>query len=288
MAHSVAKVSNITIMKALFLTFGDGSTEFRAAAIRLAEQAKSIGVFSSVVCLNHESLLQVSEEYVLAQSSIINLDTYPTFFRAAKAWVVQAGLLGKFGEFDLVCYADAGCEIASNRITRLVLIKSMQKALLHGGLAEQLPLSERSWTKKRTMEYFHPSEADALSGQVQSGLSFWRVDNKNIELATRWCLLSDSKLNLWQNSKNRSDEEEYFKEHRHDQSIFSLLWKQAGLLVEPVNSQWTLRLPNIRSASIPIHTIRNRTGTSKLTRLSNSNFAAILGLGINLLGKVKR
>lgn len=275
-------------MKALFLTFGDGSTEFRAAAIRLAKQAKSIGVFSSVVSLNHESLLQVSPEYALAQSSIINLDTYPTFFRAAKAWVVQAGLLGKFGEFDLVCYADAGCEIVSNRISRLVLQKTMRKAFLRGGLAEQLPLSERSWTKKSTMDYFHPSEADALSGQVQSGLSYWRVESKNIELANRWCLLSDCELDLWQDPQNRSAEEEYFKEHRHDQSIFSLLWKQAGLPVVPVNSQWELRIPNIRSACIPIHTIRNRTGTSKLTRLSKSNFTAILGVALNLFVKVKQ
>ena len=272
-------------MKSLFLTFGDGSPEFKAAAMRLAEQATSIGVFSSVVSLNHEKLLKASPQYKIAQSSIVKLDNYPTYFRAAKAWIVQAGLLGKFGKFDLICYADSGCEILTNHVTRFVLKKTLRKAFLQGGLAEQLPFPERNWTKKSTLDYFYPSEAVALSGQVQSTLSYWRVDSKNVELANQWCLLSDSTLDLWQNPKNMSAEEEYFVAHRHDQSIFSLLWKQAGLPTVPVNSQWTLRLPSIRSACIPIHTIRNRTGVSKLARLSSSNFIAILGATINLFSK---
>lgn len=136
-------------MKSLFLTFGDGSADFRAAAERLAGQATSTGVFCSVVSLNNESLLQASPEYALAQSSIFNLASYPTFFRAAKAWVIQAGLLGRFGEFDLVCYADAGCEINSNRITRIVLKRNKQRALLLGGLAEQTAYAEKIGLRKK-------------------------------------------------------------------------------------------------------------------------------------------
>jgi len=274
-------------MKSLFLTFGDGSSDFRAAAERLAGQARSIRVFSSVVSLNHESLLAVSPEYVAAQPSMTALESYPTFFRAAKAWVVQAGLTGKFGEFDLICYADAGCEIISNRITRIVLIRNMQRAFLLGGLAEQIPLAERYWTKKRTMDYFNASEAHGLSGQVASTLSYLPVNSVSIELANRWCLLSDYQLDLWQDPKNRDDEIESFKEHRHDQSIFSLLWKQAKLPVIPMNGQYSLRLAAIRSACVPIISIRNRTGTSKLSKASKSSWIAILGLILNLIGKYK-
>jgi len=276
-------------MKTLFLTFGDGSPEYRAAAKRLIEQAKNIGVFSSALSLDHESLVRASPEYAIAQTSIMKLDSYPTYFRAAKSWVIQAGLLGRFGEFDLVCYADAGCEIAVNRISRQVLKNNFKKAYLHGGLAEQLPLhlSERNWTKKKTMDYFQPSDSHAVSGQIQSGLSYWRVEEKTIELANQWCLLSDPKLDLWQDSPGKDSEEDYFIEHRHDQSIFSLLWKEAGLQVVPVNHYWLLRLPNIRSACIPIHTSRNKTGVTRLTRSSKSNLVAILGLGIKLYGQLR-
>jgi hypothetical protein len=275
-------------MKALFLTFGDGSADFRAAAARLAEQAKSIGVFSSVVNLNHQSLLQVSQHYAFAEPSIVNLDIYPTYFRASKAWVIQAGLLGKFGEFDLVCYADAGCEINSNSITRFSLKKNMQRAFLLGGLAEQTVYPEKYWTKKRTIEYFNTSETHQLSGQLASTLCYLRVNSVSIELVNKWCTLSDYKLDLWQDPKNRDKEVENFKEHRHDQSIFSLLWKQAGLPVTPTTSQWGIRLPNLRGACIPIQTMRNRTGKSRLTKLSRSNIAAILGVVINLLSEAKR
>ncbi len=268
-------------MKTLFLTFGDGSPEFRAASVRLEKQAKSIGVFSSVLSLDHESLIQASPEYAIAQTSNVKLHTYPTYFRAAKSWVIQAGLSGNFGKFDLVCYADAGCEIAVNRITRIVLKSNLKKAFLHGGLAEQLPLPERNWTKKKTMDYFNPLESHALSGQVQSSLSYWRFSEKNLNLANQWCSLSDPKLDLWQDPTDKISEGDYFIEHRHDQSIFSLLWKEAGLPVVPVNSHWLLRLPNVRSACIPIHTRRNRTGVTRLTSLSKSNSVAILGLVIN-------
>lgn len=275
------------IMQSLFLTFGDGSAEFRAAALRLAGQAKSIGVFSSVVSLNHESLLQVSSEYALAQSSIINLDSYPRLFRAAKAWVVQAGLMGKFGEFDLVCYADAGCEIISNQITRFVLRKNIQRAFYYGGMAEQTLHAERNWTKKRTLGYFECSMAHSLSGQIASTLSYWRVNSQSIEISNKWCMLSDYKLDLWQDPKNRDEEEEYFMAHRHDQSIFSLLWKQAELPVTPLYEQFNNRLGGIRSACIPINTIRNRTGTSKIPKASKSIFVAFLGLILNLLSRYK-
>jgi len=276
------------IMKALFLTFGDGSADFRAAAVRLAEQAKSIGVFSSVVSLSHQSLLQVSPQYVSAESSIVNLDIYPTYFRASKAWVIQAGLLGKFGEFDLVCYADAGCEINSNSITRIALRRNIQRAFLFGGLAEQTAYPEKYWTKKRTMDYFNASEAHGLSGQVASTLCYLRVNNVSIELVNKWCMLSDHKLDLWQDPKNRVEEVENFKEHRHDQSIFSLLWKQAGLPLTSAKSQNGIRLPNLRGACLPIQTMRNRTGKSRLTKYSRSNIAAILGVVLNLLSETKR
>ena len=274
-------------MKALFLTFGDGSADFRAAAVRLAEQANSIGVFSSVVSLNHQSLLAVSPQYALAESSIKNLDIYPTHFRASKAWVIQAGLLGKFGEFDLVCYADAGCEINSNRITRIVLKRNMQRALLLGGLAEQTAYAEKNWTKKKTIDYFNASVAHGLSGQVASTLCYLPVNSVSIELANKWCSLSDHKLDLWQNPKKRDKEVENFKELRHDQSIFSLLWKQAELPVTPINVQYSLRLAAIRIACVPIISLRNRTGTSRLTKASRSGTIAIIGLVINLIGKYK-
>jgi hypothetical protein len=275
-------------MKTLFLTFGDGSAEFRAAATRLVDQAKSIGVFNSTLALDHESLMLASPEYAIAQNSIKKLHSYPTYYRAAKSWVIQAGLLGRFGEFDIVCYSDAGCEIATNQITRQVLKNNLKKAYLSGGLAEQLTLPERNWTKKKTLDYFHCSDKHAVSGQIQSSLSYWRVEQKNIELVNQWCSLSDPNLDLWQDPPNLDSEADYFISHRHDQSIFSLLWKEAGHLVEPVNHYWLNKYPNTRSACIPIHTIRNRTGVTRLKSSSSSNLVAIMGLAINLYGHFKK
>lgn len=279
--------SNIKMMKTIFLTFGDGSPEFRAAATRLMEQAKNIRVFSAVLALNHNSLMQASPEYEIAHKAIMKLDSYPTYFRAAKSWVIQAGLLGRFGNFDVVCYADAGCEIVVNSVTRRVLKNNLNKAFLHGGLAEQLSLPEKHWTKKKTIDYFHPSDSHALSGQIQSGLSYWRVEERNVRLVNEWCDLSNPKLDLWQDPISKDSEEEYFVDHRHDQSIFSLLWKQAGLPVKPISDKGFLRLPNVRSASTPILTIRNRTGNTKLTRLSKSNSIAIVGLVINTIAVLR-
>lgn len=280
-----AKLANLTIMKVLFLTYGDGSQDFRYAATRLENQARSVGVFDSIIGLHHEDLLAASPEFVQAQNSIVKLDNYPRYFQAMKAWVIHAGLAGYFGEFDLVCYADPGCEIVTNSISRLILKMNLRKAYLKGGLAEQLPHPERNWTKKQTLDFFNSSYEESVKGQIQATWSFWRVNRNNLELASRWCSLSDFSLNLWQDPKDPNGEAEYFIEHRRDQSLFSLLWKEAGLPVKPVSDQWALRLGAIRGAAIPIHTVRNRTGTTTLTRISKRNSAAILGLLLNFLGK---
>ena len=275
-------------MKSLFLTFGDGSNEFRAAALRLADQAKELDIFTSIRVLNHETLWIASEEYRRSFSSIEKLDAHPKYFRAVKAWVIHTALIGKFGEFDVICYADAGCEILSNRITRLVLKRNIQSAYLYGGLAEQLTRPERNWTKQKTFAYFNTSSTDRLSGQIQSTLSYWRVDEGNIKLASQWCLASNNELDLWQDPKDKNLESSYFEDHRHDQSIFSLLWKQAELPVAPMNSQWTPCLPAILTASTPIQTIRNRTGDSKIRKISRYSVVAIASLLLNKVWRIKR
>jgi hypothetical protein len=268
-------------MKALFLTFGDGSPDFRAAAERLATQARSTGIFSLSTALNNEMMLNISSEYRLAQHSMESLDIYPRYFRAAKAWVIHAGLLGKFGDFEVICYADAGCEIVNNAISNKVLLKNLKRALSEGGLSEQIPHPERLWTKNAVLDYFQVSNSDACSGQIQSTISYWRVDGQNIDLSSRWCLLSDSEQNLWQDPSNLSDESHDFKAHRHDQSIFSILWKQSKYPITPANSQWSKMLPELRSACIPIQARRNRTGSSILPRTSGSKYLAGLGFLIN-------
>jgi len=162
-------------MRTLFVTFGNGSSDFEAAAVRLALQAEKTGVFSSAIALNQEMLLRSSRDYRNVQYSLQKLDVYPLYFRASKAWAIRSALSGTFGDFEVVCYADAGCEIVNNSITKFRLKRRIEFAYDHGGLAEQLKNPEFLWTKRKTLDFFNLSPSERTLGQVQSGLSYWRV-----------------------------------------------------------------------------------------------------------------
>jgi hypothetical protein len=209
-------------MRTLFVTFGNGSSDFEAAAVRLALQAEKTGVFSSAIALNQEMLLRSSRDYRNVQYSLQKLDVYPLYFRASKAWAIWSALSGTFGDFEVVCYADAGCEIVNNSITKFRLKRRIEFAYDHGGLAEQLKNPEFLWTKRKTLDFFNLSPSERTLGQVQSGLSYWRVDSSNLELAELWSSLSHYSLDLWQDPKDLGTESVKFRSHRHDQSIFSI------------------------------------------------------------------
>ena len=124
-------------------------------------------------------------------------------------------------------------------------------------------LKERCWNKRDTLNYLGCNMTWCYEeNQLLSGIHFWKNTEKNRDLARSWY-----EAGLANNYSYITDEPsvapnyEGFKEHRHDQSIFSVLVKlrlhsQGNVLVLPdptwPHSAWQGNWESSEAQSEPI------------------------------------
>lgn len=83
--------------------------------------------------------------------------------------------------------------------------------------------------------------------------------------------------------------------HRHDQSLFSLLWKDSTFAVQDRVMDFSLdsRLGQIRALSVPINAIRNRSSISRLQKFNRISLvifpmcAFFLNCAVNLVSRIR-
>ena len=95
-----------------------------------------------------------------------------------------------------------------------------------------------------------------------AGAMFLTNNEANQEFVKRWGDVAVSKKYSLLIDDPRQHQDKDFIEHRHDQSIFSLLYKESGMFYIPDETNWK---PDwLGEGSIyPIWAMRNRTGISK-------------------------
>lgn len=95
-------------------------------------------------------------------------------------------------------------------------------------LAFQEPYMEQEWTKGDLLKAMsvYDNEDICCSNQLWSGCFFVRKDDNTRDFIEQWVELNDIQKELITDKRSEVPNKEGFKEHRHDQSSFSLLVKQ--------------------------------------------------------------
>ena len=253
------------ILKAIFVTFGDGSPDFRDAAIRLGRQAELFKIFQEVVVLNKPLLQDLSALAKGRLKTYKDLTPDSKYLWSTKSIILSEFVSGRLGsDCDLLFYADAGCEMRANILSRGNLKAMLAKAYRSDGYVESTGLLEKHWTKRETLGHF-PSELWNTE-QLQATWFVVRRSERVGELAQRWEEMSHPTRGLWQDPLPGEDVQPELIEHRYDQSLFSLTWKSLGMPFARQKVNW-LEINfrgSLRSYHRPILAIRNRTGKSQL------------------------
>jgi hypothetical protein len=239
----------------LFLTVGAGSLEFEQAAERLTSQARKFPNFDAFVCIKTQALISLFPE--------LNLDTAMGsrgfgYYRW-KSKVVNLALSGFWGEFEGVCFVDAGCDMNANAFTIRQLGRNLKKAELSGVLAYTISTPERFMTKRKVLEFFNFE--DDYSDQFQSG-TIYLHGLLGRSIAQEWDQICSHDISFSDDSPSPSGEFSDFYEHRHDQSVFSLILKKNSIKPNtghPPGKPFGFRL-QIENLLSPIWWSRNRTG----------------------------
>jgi len=248
-------------MKSLFITAAIGSSDFHSAGQRIVSQASQFALFDQQICVTESDLVEICPQIFETFSEDELSIEYKYGFYSWKSSIAAAAMQGFWGNFDLVFYLDAGCELVPSFWNKRKLKQLMDSAEKTGIVAFAINTTERKYTKKLLLENMQASETSISSNQFQSG-SWFLCGDIGRDFAFQW----DQKV--WESRKFIDEsispfgEDEQFIAHRHDQSVFSLLCKKFSIKPQlrnpPGPTDNFLRI--LINTKFPFWWARNRTG----------------------------
>lgn len=166
----------------------------------------------------------------------------PAYWRRLRPWLYRRGFgywewkarlvehyLATLADGDILVYSDAGicwnATPAARRRFREYL------AMLSGGrdiVAFSQPFAEQEWTKGDVLATLgvYDDESVCRSGQLWAGAFLMRKSAAVAQMVRRWNAVNRRELELITDRRSRlAADKAGFREHRHDQSIFSCLVK---------------------------------------------------------------
>ncbi len=142
-----------------------------------------------------------------------------------KPYIIATMLASTSAEF--VVYCDSGSTLLQPLDAVVDALRSTGAAVLTFDLTSN-GWYEQHWTKGQVLRALDATDPDMLkSGQLAGTASVWRVCEVSRMIAGKWLsLMLDPDLTTDAPSADGGGDYPGFREHRHDQSVFSVLIKQ--------------------------------------------------------------
>jgi len=210
-----------------FLTFGN-KVGYQGAVTRICVEAKAMNVFDEIKGLTEEHLQQT--DFWDKHGSFVRANPKGYGYWLWKPYIVLEQLQ-QMEYDDILVYADAGCVLNPKGKQRLNEYFAMANDNEIGVVAFQQIHEEQSFTKMDTLHHLHALDL-ATTSHLVGGIFVVRKTQKSVELFKR-IYETCSHYHLLDNSPSILPNSPNFKDHRHDQSIFSILVKQSPAHILP-------------------------------------------------------
>jgi hypothetical protein len=256
------------------ITFGKGNPVWKFSTRRLIQEARSSKFFSIALDMSNclDQTLESNQKKFLKE----NKKGYGFWF-----WkpLIILEALKKNPDIDVIVYMDAGCEINHTPESILTFNKYKSELLTYDAIVFGTGVKENNWTKNEVFRALKTNVVDQGTEQISTTVIIMKRD-----FAFRFCekwryAMKASNYSLITDSI--SDESTDFIDHRHDQSVFSLLIKlEPRILIKPYNEanfepNWNL------GKNFPFWMRRNRTSrkadSRKILDLAIRSFQKLVG-----------
>lgn len=206
--------------KLILVSFAD--KRYRNSLVRLEQQTKDF---------------PFDERYFLTQENCLTKE----YWRSLKPWLYRRGFgfwawkasivkdfFSRMNDGDMLFYSDAG--LFWNGTPKAISKFGEYPKMLSGNndiLVFTQPTIEKEWTKGDVLDALGVYDDERICNSMQflGGLFLIKKTTRTMELVDRWIELNDLKKELVTDKRSTIPNKEGFKEHRHDQSIFSVLVK---------------------------------------------------------------
>ncbi len=251
-----------------FLTFAGGTYAWRATGRRILRQAKASLYFSSAKLRDPEDQERFHDYGELVSST-----------RGYGHWrwkpqIVYQQLQALPKAIPGLWYVDAGCSIFSSPAARARMAQYLDFGLENGvGTFFQLPsiYSDLAYTKGLTHSAIPIASDLQAAGQIQATAFFISNTTDGLSLARKWADLS-KQADLFDDSFNVPNPpfpKDLYVDHRHDQSVLSLLVKSGRIpvLLDELNQERSVTLHQVSEGrvEVPILATRHKSHFSTLS-----------------------
>jgi hypothetical protein len=209
--------------KIIFVAFGS-SLRFSKAIDRIRKQAESFQMFDEIHAVNESHL---DQHFWDRHQGFV--DRY--YSKGFGYWIWKSYITLKYmneiNDGDILCYCDVGCELNIEGKKRMNEYIDIVRNSDSGILSFSMPgLFEKAWCKMDLIHHldcYEQMDCDQMLG----GVFFITKTTKNLDLITKW-YETCCDYHFIDDSQSILPNHESFCEHRHDQSVFSLLRNKFG------------------------------------------------------------
>lgn len=213
----------------IFVTFGGGSENYRNATKRLCEEIKQINLFTKIKPWTD---IELKKDIIFwnRHKHFIENNNRGYGYWLWKSYIIN-NELKSINKGDILVYADAGCTININNIDifrdQIETLKNNDK----DNIAFVLNQTEKKWQKNDTAIYLEATQQMMDSNQLCATYFILKKTTNTINMVDKW-YNTCSIYKLLDDTLSVSKNCEIFVEHRHDQSIWSLIRKKNNNYIE--------------------------------------------------------
>lgn len=264
-------------MKKILVSFGDSRMKLQSE--RLQRQAEEMNIYDKIYICNENDL---SSDFCEKYAKELVFGSRGFGYWCWKPQIIHQ-ILQKMQDGDILQYIDIGCHLNPKGRERLEQYFAITETAPSGILVFSNTSYEYSFSKGDLLDYLEVrNRADIVyTPQIEAGVCFIKKCNKTMELVQKWLDVIATDFALINDTPSKTPNLNGFIEHRHDQSIFSILVKKQGCCMCP-----NYELLNFRNkkSTFPIESRRDTAiyKTLKEQKISRMKHKLFMGM-INII-----
>lgn len=232
----------------VFITFGAGGQNYIDAGERLIKQAKSTGYFDKIILYTDKDLKN-DKEFWNRHCDFITKNKKGYGYWIWKSYIIKK-TMEIMNDGDILLYLDCGCEIGGSKqllIPRFFNVVKKDKIICTRAQVE------KKWCKMDLLLHFDMQDSKLINlRQNQAGIVMFYICEETKFIVDLW-YNTGCDYHMIDDSPSIKRNIKYFREHRHDQAIFSLITKKYNIYSK-------------QSLEKCIHILRNKSGESRLCK----------------------
>jgi hypothetical protein len=211
-----------------FISFGT-LDNYKDSVKRIKKEAEEMNFFDKIKVYTQ---FDFDEDYKKRHQNFFNMHTRGYGYWMWKSYIVLK-TLNEMQENDILVYADAGCTLNNNLVAKNKLDTYIQlcKTLPAANVSFQMKYIEKSWSKMDMFIILDAKKPEIMnSGQLVGGVFILKKCLHIMDLVNEWYTISQN-YQLISDFPSVIPNDPSFRDHRHDQSIFSILRKKRGTII---------------------------------------------------------